>query len=67
MHVVADIDGDDLAFEQLASDAGIVATALSRYYADQADRAGVLLGFAAFAEREMESDAARLAAALENA
>ena len=55
---------DDRAASRRAQAAGIVAPALSTFYEGRPRRQGLMLGYAAVAEAEMEEAVKRLAAAL---
>jgi GntR family transcriptional regulator/MocR family aminotransferase len=70
LHLVADLAPklaarmDDVAASAAAADAGVHASALSRYYAGRPRRRGLLLGYAGFSEREIERKAKLLGQAL---
>lgn len=69
LHFVAFLpdEVDDIACSRSAADAGIVVPPLSNYYLDDADRRGLLFGFACLTMQEIEPAVRRLATAVRKA
>ena len=55
---------DDVAFAAAARDAGILVEPLSRFYANEPKRSGLLLGYAGFRPEKLRESAKRLGALL---
>ena len=70
MHLVAGLDPtlaarlSDAEIESRAAVAGVTAFALSSFYLGPPERQGLLLGYAALTEPELEAGVARLAGVL---